>query len=294
MLKKGSEKMKKLFKFVLFGISNVIPGVCSATMAMIMKIYDDLLNAIIGLGNIKKWREYYKVYIAIAFGILIGIFLILKLYSFIPFILNIIFLGIVIRSFPIKKDKEINYSISKIKQIICFIIGLVIVMALSLLNRQIFIIDYKKINLSFFIVVILNGVLASIGMILPGISGALMLVIFGLYFPLLDALARSITKLIKFTLPNYCDCCLILIFMVSFIMGLIFASKVVKTIMNKKNLEFLCLINGMVIATIINLFLLLIQTDYSLIERIIGVIIFSIILIFRFPYGTKTLIKEGK
>lgn len=49
--------MKKMLKGIIFGLSNVIPGVCSATVALILGIYEDILNAISKIFTMKVWKK---------------------------------------------------------------------------------------------------------------------------------------------------------------------------------------------------------------------------------------------
>lgn len=264
--------MKKMLKYFIFGISCVIPGLCSATTAILLKIYDELLDSIVNVFKIKNWKQYGGIYCFIFLGSIVGIFCLKNLYYLFPFLLNIIFLGIVLRSFPI----SVNYGNNLMKNKIIFIVGFLIVLLLSFINKQIFVIDYQNINLKFFLLVSLNGIIVSLAMILPGISGALMLVSFGLYFPLLNGISNI------FDFNNFI---LVITFIVSFSIGLICFSLILKKIMNKESALFNYLINGMILGTIITIILELPLLSYNLFEVIIGMIM--MILIYLIPFKNK-------
>lgn len=275
--------MKKMFKFIIFGISNIIPGVCSATIALILNVYNELLEMLSRLYVVQNIKKYFLNYLGIIIGIVIGVFGLTKLYELIPFILNMIFLGIVVKSFPLKVDNSVMYNIRKEKKISYFLIGLIIVLILSLLNQQIFKIDYTTISLKVIMIIFINGIVVSFGMILPGISGALMLVIFGLYFSLLNASKNIIINIMHFTVPSLNDFILVITFIFSFIFGLVIASKIIKKAINQKPIEFNYFVNGMILATIINLVLLLPSAYSGIVEIIFGILLMILIIVIEKP-----------
>lgn len=275
--------MKKMFKFIIFGISNIIPGVCSATIALILNVYNELLEMLSRLYVVQNIKKYFLNYLGIIIGIVIGVFGLTKLYELIPFILNMIFLGIVVKSFPLKVDNSVIYNIRKEKKISYFLVGLIIVLILSLLNQQIFKIDYTTISLKVIMIIFINGIVVSFGMILPGISGALMLVIFGLYFPLLNASKNIIINIMHFTVPSLNDFILVITFIFSFIFGLVIASKIIKKAINQKPIEFNYFVNGMILATIINLVLLLPSAYSGIVEIIFGILLMILIIVIEKP-----------
>lgn len=275
--------MKKMFKFIIFGISNIIPGVCSATIALILNVYNELLEMLSRLYVVQNIKKYFLNYLGIIIGIVIGVFGLTKLYELIPFILNMIFLGIVVKSFPLKVDNSVIYNIRKEKKISYFLIGLIIVLILSLLNQQIFKIDYTTISLKVIMIIFINGIVVSFGMILPGISGALMLVIFGLYFPLLNASKNIIINIMHFTVPSLNDFILVITFIFSCIFGLVIASKIIKKAINQKPIEFNYFVNGMILATIINLVLLLPSAYSGIVEIIFGILLMILIIVIEKP-----------
>ncbi len=194
-----------------------------------------------------------------------------------------IFLGIVVKSFPLKVDNSVIYNIRKEKKISYFLIGLIIVLILSLLNQQIFKIDYTTISLKVIMIIFINGIVVSFGMILPGISGALMLVIFGLYFPLLNASKNIIINIMHFTVPSLNDFILVITFIFSFIFGLVIASKIIKKAINQKPIEFNYFVNGMILVTIINLVLLLPSAYSGIVEIIFGILLMILIIVIEKP-----------
>ncbi len=54
--------MKKMFKFIIFGISNIIPGVCSATIALILNVYNELLEMLSRLYVVQNIKKCFWTY----------------------------------------------------------------------------------------------------------------------------------------------------------------------------------------------------------------------------------------
>lgn len=263
--------MKKIIKFMIFGLTNVIPGVCSATIALILGIYDEVLDCIINVFNIRKWKDNLCFYLSIVIGLLVGIICLNTLSKICPFILNICFLAIVIKSYPLKLNKEFKFSF------LPFFIGFLIVILVSLINLYVIDIDYSKFNLKFFIFIIINSCLVALGMILPGISGALMMVSFGLYFPLLKGINDLILFVISNCPFNLNSFILVITFFICFISSIILFSLIIKKFIKVNSIKFNNFINGMVLGTIITLFINLIDCDYKFIDVVIGISLFIVI-----------------
>ena len=271
--------MKKFFKYIIVGLSNIVPGICSASTAIILGVYEELLDIFSNIFKIKCLKKYFLYYLAIIMGIIIGVFGISYLYDIIPFILNIVFLGFILRGFPHKFDEMIKCS--KIKYIIYFTIGFSIILLLNLLNSCVVEIDYDNLNFKTTIIVFINGLFTALAMILPGISGALLLVVLGLYIPLIDGVFSLITSITTFNFTNVQNFYLVIIFGLSFVFGLIFSSKVIGNIIKKRNSYFEPIINGLMMGSILNIILILFKMDYYLYERIIGIILFFIVVFYR-------------
>jgi putative membrane protein len=78
MLKKF-EPIINFFKGIVVGIANLVPGVSGGTMALVMGIYERLVEAIGGfITNKKKRKEYFLFLLPIFLGAAAGILLLAK------------------------------------------------------------------------------------------------------------------------------------------------------------------------------------------------------------------------
>ena len=203
--------MKHLLTFLkglLFGASNLIPGMSGGTMLVITKIYNKLLEAISNL--FKKFKSVIIFLLVFALGAVIGvlgggIFIKKVLLEYAPFPTYCLFAGIILGSIPMLA-KPVIAKINK-KYIIAFIVGLVLVIGLMmvgiLLPKREWSVEYLNEDTSFriciFVLLFLAGFLGCFMMLIPGVSGVLMLVILDCYGMFMDALAN----VTNFHMNNY-------------------------------------------------------------------------------------------
>lgn len=223
------------------------------------------------------------VFLGILLGLIVGIFSLNYLYKAIPFLLNLSFLGVIIANYPIRFNVNLHVqggNNKTLKKILLFTIGFVIVFGLSFLNQASFDINYNKITLASLFLLLLNGIFVAVAMILPGISGALMLVILGLYFPLLESISNVILSVTSLIMPSGKDVMLVLLFGSSFLIGLIISAKIIQHLMKKKTKEMELLINGMIFGSIVNMLLQVPFIETSKIEIFFGILFMSMIIFF--------------
>ena len=180
---------------MLIGISNIIPGVSGGTMAVSLGIYDDLIISITHLFKNKK--KSIKFLLPLGLGIILGVlffsYAIEFLLSEYPFITALIFVGLIIGGLPIltqefkqslkQKSKKIS-----LKHFLVFLLFVVLIIGFSLMQESAM--DSSALVFSFEMVFIMFvlGVIASATMIIPGVSGSLVLMVLGYYYPLIQLL----------------------------------------------------------------------------------------------------------
>ncbi|PPS22757.1 DUF368 domain-containing protein [Brachyspira murdochii] len=179
-------------KGMAIGIANAIPGVSGGTIAFVLGIYEKLTYSISILPEalIKlKWsdiKESLKVLIPVAVGAAISIVLFLKLinytFTYYPIPTRIFFVGLILGSFPFitKTVEEFN-----IKVFIAFVLGAFIMSVFVYFDINKPVSDTAVYTGSFSIIYCLKlflcGIAAAVAMVIPGISGSLLLLILGEY-----------------------------------------------------------------------------------------------------------------
>lgn len=191
-----------LFKGMAMGAADVVPGVSGGTIAFISGIYEELISSInnvnLSLLNTLK-RQGVKAFwtklngnflLALLLGIGISVLSLAKLISWLmenePIPLWSFFFGLVVASIILvgKEIKKWNLGV-----ILIFILGAVIAYYITILP--------PSENSGSLPYLFLSGALAICAMILPGISGAFILVLLGSYKTVLDAVhERDLTIII--------------------------------------------------------------------------------------------------
>ena len=231
------------FKGIFMGIADAIPGVSGGTIALLLGIYEELISTISGLNinlliDLKQngfksfWKKLNGNFLVILIGG-IGISLIFfikissKLLNDYPMFIWSFFLGLIIATvyviFKLIKTWDYINIISAFATII-----------LSSTLSSISINSSDEISLTYILVC---GIIASSAMILPGISGSLILVIMGVYKVLIDSV-------------NNLEISIIFTFIIGAITGLISFSKILSWLFNNyKNLTYSIML-GLVIGSI--------------------------------------------
>lgn len=184
-----------LFIGIAIGMANVIPGVSGSTMAVVFNIYDRFVNAI--TLNIKKLIENRRFVIPVVGGMALGVLLFSKLitvlYENFPVQTDYFFTGLIIGSIPMlfsfmtKKQDGQKFTAKKtISIVICALAGFAVLIGFRLLGSDVD--TAKEMSKSLpqwtfplALHIFAAGFVGAIAMIIPGISGSLLMLIMGVY-----------------------------------------------------------------------------------------------------------------
>lgn len=251
-------------KGIMVGIANIIPGVSGGTIAVIVGVFDRMLEALNTL--FKKFKENMKFLIPLGLGAVFGILALSRImeYCLVKFELptNFFFVGLVIGSVPLIY-KKVDDNITKVKPvyIIPFLIGAGSVIALSIV--QTFFVNTEatataaipEMSVSTVVMFLLYGVIASVAMVIPGISGSLVMVLLGAY----DKVIAAINGLTSFgDTQTMIDSFLVLLpFGIGIIVGVFSVAKVFALLLKKfpgaTYVAILGLMVGSCVALLINM-----------------------------------------
>ncbi len=235
--------VRNFFTGIALGIANVIPGVSGGTMAVIFNVYERLL-AVIAL-DFKKIRSELPFLIVLALGMLCGIVVFSHFLSFLfesqPVPVYYFFIGIIGGSIPFINARA-GKGILSIQGAVCAAVGLACMIAMMVLDgdRETGrIVTTLTVPVFFWLFAL--GAVASFTMIIPGISGSLMLLVLGGYQTFLAAIA-------DFNIP------LLIPAGLGVLAGLIAGAGLVRFVLNRFPVAAYSLILGLVIGSIFPLF----------------------------------------
>lgn len=184
--------LSRMLKGLAVGVANIIPGVSGGTMAVVMGIYDRLIGAVSDLR--KDFKNSVLYLLPIGIGAVLGILLFSRLIEFLlrDFAMptNLFFLGLIVGSIPMiyrRAVKERFQPVSIVPFVICFAImmGMTLLQTVSDAGSAL-IATLTPVST---IQLILAGAVAAACMIMPGISGSMVLVLMGVYTSVLTAIS---------------------------------------------------------------------------------------------------------
>ena len=230
-------------KGIAIGIANAIPGVSGGTIAVITKIYDELLESI--TPNIKKLIKNMPFLLPVGIGMIIGILLAAKVLAFLFETYNVptqlFFMGIILGSMPMIYQEATREKKLQPINIIPFLIGAGIMIGMFFIRTDNISSVDSSLTVGNAVLFVLSAFLAAVAMVIPGISGALVMKILGAY----DA---AIMALNDMNIP------VILLFAVGAIVGIFVAAKVISMLLKKFRKETYCIIAGLIIGSVPSVF----------------------------------------
>ena len=253
--------IKDFIKGLAIGAGAILPGISSGVLCVIFGIYEKLLNCI--LNFFKNIRDNFKVLFPIGLGTICGIVLFGNILKYVfyayPIQTKFIFIGLILGSIPALLKKACNKQTFKFRYLIylsiSFLIGISLVVAEHSLRTS------SSQNEYSYLFIALSGFLMSAGVIIPGISSTLILMLLGIY----DAYLISISTLyMPFLIPLG----------IGLVIGSYFCMKLIKFLFDKFHTPtFFCIIGF----TLGSIFVLLPKFSFD-IDGITGILCFILAL----------------
>lgn len=243
--------VKDLLKGVLIGIANIIPGVSGGTMAVSMGIYDKMIYAVNNIRKqFKKSVQFLWPYLV---GAVIGIaalsVVIELLFDKRPFETSLCFIGLILGGMPvlIKKVKNKGFKVS---YAISFLFFFALIIGLQLLQGNeasaVVLNSSPKMIVELFFV----GILASATMVIPGVSGSMILMLLGFYQPIIDMISSCVSALKDFDITLIFKNGIILLpFAIGILVGIVVIAKLISFLFERfETITFYGII-GLVVAS---------------------------------------------
>lgn len=280
-----------VIKGFIMGIANIIPGVSGGTLALILGIYEDFIGAISHFFS--KLKENIKFLIPVAFGMVLAIISLSKLikysYKNFPIPTSLFFVGLVLGGIPmllskVKGNKETKSISSYIIALITF--SIVILMACSdLIFGSGLKVSLTNMSLIGYILLFIVGIIAAATMVIPGVSGSLVLMLLGYYYPVIDL----ISELASF--KNIFSNILILgVFGLGVLIGIVAISKLLEYLFQKHEVKTYFGVIGFIIASVFAIPISTILNNkitFDFFQILIGIICLGIGCIISYKLGEK-------
>lgn len=248
--------MKTMIKTMLHGFSmalaDSVPGVSGGTIAFIMGFYEQFLNALHRiLGKDKTLRKdafLYLVKFVIGWGLGMGssILFLSQIFEKNIHFMSSLFLGLTACAIPFIIYEERKTLKRKYHNLLFSVLGaaLVVLLTASRTNaaggRGV---DFQNLSIPEYGYLIIAGVFTISTMLLPGISGSTLLLILGIYIPLIGAVKEVLCLHLQY-LPG------ILAIVAGALIGMVFASKYIRKGLRKFRSQMIYLILGLMVGSL--------------------------------------------
>lgn len=232
-------------------LADSVPGVSGGTIALILGFYDKFIGSInqvfYGKKEEKKEGLIYliKLLLGWAVGMILAVLVLTKFFETNIYAVSSLFLGFIFPSIFIIAKEEYACIQKKWQYTPFVILGIAIVAALTYMNSKVQVVDVDLTHFSVptALYLFLAGAVAITAMFLPGISGSTVLLIFGVYLPVISGV-KELLHLHFGVLP------MIIVFGVGVICGALVSVKGIQKSLEKYRGQMVMLILGMLIGSL--------------------------------------------
>lgn len=234
-------------------LADSVPGVSGGTVAFLLGFYDQFINS---LNNVmgkshKKRKDAAKFLLKLlsgwAIGFILSALILGKVFGTHIYSISSLFLGFIVFAIPIVIKEEKETLKDKYANIVYTILGITIVVLISLLSPATggegIKVDVGSLNIGIIIYVFIAAMIAICAMVLPGISGSTLLLIFGLYMPIISAIR-------EFLHLDFAYFPILVVFGLGVITGILTTVKLIKKSLEKYRVQTIYLIIGLMIGSI--------------------------------------------
>lgn len=243
--------IKDFLKGILIGVANIIPGVSGGTMAVSMGVYDQLISAITGI--VKNFKRSMRILLPILLGAVAGIgglsFIIKYMLENYPMQTSTLFIGLILGGLPVLFSHVKGAKVG-VPHVVLFIIFFAIVVGMAVFNGSADSATDIAVNFGTVIQLFFVGVIASATMIIPGVSGSLVMMILGFYNIIISNISTTLTALANFDMPGLLHGVGIFLPLgLGIIAGIVIVAKIIEWLFAKQPILTYSAIFGLVIAS---------------------------------------------
>ena len=242
---------KNIIKGMMIGIANIMPGVSGGTLAVSMGIYDKLIHCITHI--LSEFKESMKFLLPIFAGAGIALvaltFVIEALFQYYPIPTNLLFIGLIVGGLPPVVTKVKSHKLS-FGHILAGLLFFALVVGMAMMgdngNRQVTL----NLGIVSMIKLVLVGIIAAATMIIPGVSGSMVLLILGYYQPIIQQITAFCTAVITLDMAGILHGIAILLpFGIGVLIGILGIAKIIEIIFEKYPVYAYCAIIGLIAAS---------------------------------------------
>lgn len=267
-----------LIRGMFMAFADSVPGVSGGTIAFVMGFYNQFIDSINALTSHSPKEEkkdalifLLKIGVGWVMGMVISILIIASIFDTYIYNISSLFLGFIVFSIPLIYKEEKNTIKGNTKHFIYLIIGVIIVAFITYFNPvsngSSTEISSNHLSLGLGLYTFIAGMIAISAMVLPGISGSTLLLIFGLYSTIINNLKEFINYFLLLTqsiisqalgktnIPlvpdfNWTGFGLLVIFGLGVLVGIVSVVRLISKLLKTKRSQLIYFIFGLMIGSL--------------------------------------------
>lgn len=262
-----------ILRGLVIGVANIIPGVSGGTMMVSMGIYDQLIHAVTHLFS--DFKKSFQFLLPIGIGIVLALAILAKLFDYLllnwPIPTNMAFCGLIAGSLP-PIFKQVQGKRLTISMALAAIIFFGIVVGGALLGES-HGTQNVVLSTSFFglLMLFIVGVISAATMVIPGVSGSMILMLLGYYEPVINLVSETIDALLHFDFGSLWHCILLALpFGLGVIIGVFAIAKLIEWVLEHYEAQTYWAIIGLIVASPIAILINTNWANFSIMQLIIG------------------------
>lgn len=243
-------------------------------MMVSMGIYDKLIHCITHLfSELKKSIQFLlPIFIGIGIAVIVVPFGIEFLFAQYPFQTNLLFIGLIIGGLPAVWKKVKGNSV-KVGHIIACLAFFALVAGLALVGEK----EGNAADLSFSLVSVIKlfgiGMITSATMVIPGVSGSMVLLLLGYYHPVLETITNFIKAVLSFDMNGIlAGIGVLLPFGIGVVAGMFVIAKIIEIIFEKFPLYAYWAIIGLIVSSPVAILLISGMGTITVVSVLTGIV----------------------
>ncbi len=241
----------QMFQGFCMALADSVPGVSGGTVAFLMGFYDQFIGSVDDLltGSLEKKKNALKFLIKLGIGWVIGmvsaILVLTSVFEKHIYAISSLFIGFIIFAIPVVAWEERTALQEKKAGALFSVLGIAVVGLITYFNpagggEGV---SLEHLNVSLGIMVFMAGMIAISAMVLPGISGSTILLIMGLYLPIISAIKELLHL-------NFSVFPIVFIFGCGVLVGIFGVVKAIRKALESFRAQTIYLILGLMIGSI--------------------------------------------
>ena len=269
--------LNQILRGVVIGVANIIPGVSGGTMMVSMGIYDTLIHCITHLFS--EFRKSIKTLLPYAVGMVAGIVVLASLLKFLfanyALPTSTAFIGLILGGLSplLAKINRKKLDVAAIGLFVLFFAGIIAMAFMGDVSNP----DSLTVTPVQMLILLVMGAIAAATMIIPGVSGSMVLMLLGYYNPVLnavDALKNAVFAMDFAAMVN--PLLTLLPFGIGVVLGIFGIAKLIEWLLARFPTHTYCAVLGLVMSSPIAILLRTDMTGVNWVMIVVSLVTFAL------------------